>query len=108
MRKLLLLALVLGFSSSAFAKRNDYCDLNHIVDLWLCEINGKDFNYLSAKHKSWWANPEIKKGTILRFVYESKNSDYTHRQVKSYCDFNKSIISDIDNKGRKSIICSRV
>ena len=101
MRKLLLLALLIGFSYSAFAKQNENCV---IADSgWVCyTLNG----YISSQEEDYdWreAMKRVKSGTTLTFAGP------VYQRVAVYCDFNKSIIvmnPNNDNKMRTT--CSKV
>lgn len=122
MRKLLLLALVLGFTSSAFAE-NDTCEVNYDDLEWYCvigkvEISLWDEAMQKYKLKEWnnlSAIPAIGKGTTLVFIYDSSRAKYAQHDIAKYCDYSKSFFTDVHIEVRGNSIvslkytsCSRV
>ena len=106
MRKLLLLTLVLGFSSSVFAKTNDVCLIED--GYWECTIGGK-LKSSSYTKTPWYKDKSVKKGTSLAIhVWVKGGSDYDPEALMlKYCDFSKTVIFK-NTEYAKKYYCSRV
>lgn len=100
MRKLLLLTLVLGFSSSVFAKENNYCFVSLKGDHTECVFEGERVDLKNESPGAWFEHEKAKTGIALRI--HSKYSA-NHTLVTRFCDFSKAIVIDGD-----TIFCSKV